>query len=702
MEKDWKPFEIRSAHTLPYSDWRMATDKLNTEKFYRSVRITAPASAFEPQKKVQTYSDPPALPWSAHYQDLLVSHGWSAEFETIIAHVPAEQAEGFAELFTNPVSNQVKNDAQKSNQVDFGPLVSARIFQPADGIPSSLPEIVAGEDDVIMAIIDDTIGFANTAFRKGPTSSRIEALWIMDARQFGDNKYGTVLYKSDIDALLKRFETDGRVDERALYRDLQKTHGIGSQFFRKTTHGTHVLDLMTGSTLEATKKDEVKVRDQQPIIAVILPRDAIKDSSGTQNEHFVEEAAKWIVWMSDKFVEATSKAPLSLPLMMNFSFGLFAGPHDGTSRLEMALHKVADRSDNEQKPLSIPFLPAGNSFQSQTHAILKFEEERPSQTLTWKIPPDNKVSSFIEIWLPKRVKAETNEGGEQSKIQLTISMPDGRTLEESKVTLNTGWEYCPSKEGEPVLSLRTYHQSIDDSVGKTRERVMIAVLPTKQPNLAKATIPAGEWKVEVTFLDAVDEGTSVIADAWIQRGGSVFGQPRLGRQSIFIDPNYRKLDTYGRPATTDNDGSAVRREGTWNALATTNGAISVGGYRLNKSDDRRGPSSYSSAASARYDNGLLDVSVVTERGAALHGIFATDTISGTRTALSGTSMACPQVARYVARRLQDGEPLDKLQAVKTHLAENATSSDSPNYSLVKLREGAGRLEVLEDMPGNKR
>lgn len=689
MGDDWKSFDITTPNRTPYSDWRNEIENTTVEGFFRSVRITGPASFFE---------NISGAVWSPHYQAELDHPG---ESETIIAHIDTTNMQALQNRFTMPVAKLLKAGDPQSGTVeteyDLGPLVASRIYEPASITASKPPKIYADKNDVIMSIIDDTIGFANTAFRKCLKSSRIEALWIMDANKYGENSYGTVLYKRDIDKLLCQFEENGRVDERALYREMQRVYGTGAQFLQKTTHGTHVLDLMTGSDLDATKEDGKKVRDQQPIIAVILPGDAIKDSSGTQNEHFVEEAAKWIVSVANKFIVKDAPSTLKLPLMTNFSFGLYAGPHDGTSKLEKAISAISDRGDGLKGPLSIPFLPAGNGFQSQTHAVMEFNKTTTRHTLNWRIPPDNKVSSFIEIWLPNRSRAD------RSNILLSITTPDGKTLTEiseedgeTSMALNRGWEYCPDEGDGPVLSLRTYHQSFCHSPEIARERVMIAVLPTQLPNVANATIPAGDWKVQLDFIGDFGQGDPVIVDAWIQRGGSVYGQPRLGRQSIFTDSNYRQRDAYGRPEMSDNSLSQVRREGTWNALATSVGAVSVGGYRFNQSDSTRTPSPYSGAATRRHPSRQLDVAVVTERGASLRGIFATDTISGSQTSLSGSSMACPQVARFVANAIQNKKvAVDDLQKVKDHLKRNATRTRGSGGHLGPLREGAGRLQMLE-------
>lgn len=60
-------------------------------------------------------------------------------------------------------------------------------------------------------------------------------------------------------------------------------------------------------------------------------------------------------------------------------------------------------------------------------------------------------------------------------------------------------------------------------------------------------------------------------------------------------------------------------------------------------------------------------------------------------------MACPQVARFVTKALQNNIALDDLKAVKNHFWSEATPSKAQIGNLSKLREGVGRLQILENL-----
>jgi hypothetical protein len=54
-----------------------------------------------------------------------------------------------------------------------------------------------------------------------------------------------------------------------------------------------------------------------------------------------------------------------------------------------------------------------------------------------------------------------------------------------------------------------------------------------------------------------------------------------------------------------------------------------------------------------------DVLALADTSRALRGVLAAGTASGSVVAFTGTSVAAPQVARYMAQRLADGQPVDR-------------------------------------------
>src|SRR3546814_3731241 len=112
-----------------------------------------------------------------------------------------------------------------------------------------------------------------------------------------------------------------------------------------------------------------------------------------------------------------------LPLVINFSFGINAGPHDGTDLLDTL---IAEIEDSVQRPLRL-VLPAGNSNLARCHAVLP-GGDREVHTLPWRLLPDDRTASYPEIWLPHRgpqppdlvaVEVRTPDGTASARVSAT-------------------------------------------------------------------------------------------------------------------------------------------------------------------------------------------------------------------------------------------------------------------------------------------
>ena len=90
-----------------------------------------------------------------------------------------------------------------------------------------------------------------------------------------------------------------------------------------------------------------------------------------------------------------------MPVVINLSYGYFAGPHDGTSAFEEAIELLIVLSTALGVTLSV-VLPAGNSYLLRTHAQVSFEKIGQVVLLNWRVLPDCRTPSYLEIWLPYR------------------------------------------------------------------------------------------------------------------------------------------------------------------------------------------------------------------------------------------------------------------------------------------------------------
>ncbi|MEP0147230.1 MAG: S8 family serine peptidase [Tateyamaria sp.] len=631
----WKPYHTMFGAT-PYSDWRVAAE---VERYLRGANFDAGKLA-RAIRHIETGGS-----FVGSFFDLLRR----SENFAVSAHFGPEKRTSGSRIGYAAPSSVVDNLFRDAGDLEFefGPLVDRSILrtrQTDELYEPSFPTEAWSSNDAICAIIDDTIGFANARFRKSATETRIEALWIMDGAQapsvpeefevFG----GLVLFRNQIDALLERFYSDGAVDEAALYAHLDNRFDAGLNALPSETHGTHVLDLFAGNQMGS----EVGASGAKPIIAVVLPQVAVRDSSGTHSEFFVQEAVAWINNLASRF---TTPEGEQLGLVTNFSFGLLAGPHDGHSLLERSLATIPAR------PKSAAVLPAGNSFGSRTHAVAEVTPSDPSFSIDIEISPLNRLSTFVEIWRPEQ-PTQSAPG-----LQLAFETPWG-DLSETDPQFGQGYEWCPGGQ----LTMRTYHLSAPRSPDGSRSRgmAMFAILPTDASDESLPLAPDGSWTL--SFSLDLAEGEDI--DIWIQRGGSVYGYPALGRQSRF-KAGQSSIDDFG----------------TLNALATAKKVVSVGGYVLSSGFE---PASYTSAGSPRFYSSFPDVSAPSDQSTTVPGIVASGTFSGSYASLSGTSVAAPQVARLLTECNFGNDAKTFLERLGSR---NPTNSP--------LRLGHGRLFLPE-------
>ena len=123
-----------------------------------------------------------------------------------------------------------------------------------------------------------------------------------------------------------------------------------------------------------------------------------------------------------------------------------------------------------------------------------------------------------------------------------------------------------------------------------------------------------------------------------------------GRQSYFDHECYHRFDAQGREIEHDDDQPpcVVKRSGSINALATGNRTLVVGGF-LRKEGRLASYSSRVSAGSLGAPQYLAPSDDSKVHG----GVLAAGTRSGSVVAMNGTSVATPQVARWIAKQLAE-------------------------------------------------
>jgi len=331
--------------------------------------------------------------------------------------------------------------------------------------------------------------------------------------------------------------------------------------------------------------------------------------------------------------------------VINFSWGNVAGPHDGSSDLERAMDEIVCKR-RKIAPTEI-VIAAGNNNLARLHAEFRFakeEEQQQPQCLRWRVLPDDRTPSFLEIWLPP------SEPVQASRIRLRITPPGRRHPEEGSPWLAEAaghglqWQ---ADDGTVLCEAR--YRYIPAPTG--RGMFLVALKPTRF-EAAAPVAPSGVWTVE---LKNQSFGPDDLIEAWIQRDDTPLGFRGRGRQSYFDHDCYRRFDARGKVIDSDADPvqeaspCVVKRAGSINALATGKKMIVVGGF-LRKEGRLASYSAGAAAGSHAAPRYLAPSDDSNVHG----GILAAGTRSGSVVAMNGTSVATPQVARWIARQLAAG------------------------------------------------
>jgi hypothetical protein len=590
------------------------------------------------------------------------SHGFKKGLVTFCTAIMTQKA--LEELSEEPKGLTAEFSAVKAliKRVELGP--PATPFEPS---PAKVvePQSARPPPTAIIAVIDDGLAFAHDSFRsQGKT--RFKYFWNQDDTT-GTNPpagfgWGRELPESEINALLTSCTHSGIVDEDELYEK------AGQELVaRRIKHGNHVMDIACGP-------DPVDPTYQPPyLIGVQLPRWVTEETSGGLLTPAVYDAITYILNRADQIAFDEQVAPL--PIVVNISYGTIAGPHDGTGVFETAIDQLIAGRPNALCVV----LPAGNHYLARCHARFHMPGatagDSPIQQLNWRIQPDDKANSFVEIWLP-----EFAVDGTRPRVDVRLTTPTGEV---------TPWVQPGHRFPPPLTPSARYLVQSFDPAGE-RPRIIIAVASTASPGSNPHNAPSGTWLIEVR-----NEGAEMTAEAWVQRGDTPFGYPLWGRQSRFDDAHYKRFDLAGRPWQEDTDPSYIRRHGSINALATGQYSIVIGGFRRND----RTATEYSGAGPVATPLVVPpprtgpDASAVADDSKVRGGILAAGTRSRSVAAMDGTSIAAPQVTRLIAEWMAKGLPSDRA-AVEAYAAGVDPSPPAPGSALEE-RIGKGRIERPE-------
>lgn len=530
-------------------------------------------------------------------------------------------------------------------------LVDVSQVLPADAIVGRVvqpnPKAAWGTPpEAIVAIIDDGIALGHGRFRDDAGRSRIDTAWVMDGVASGDHGhgYGRVLDQADLDGfIVDATGPGGFSDARFMALSGLVDHGrdLEETVAHAVAHGTGVLDLFAGHAAGdrnwAVTPPVPMARDaaaRAPIIAVQFPSAQARDTSGAGLRPFVRDALTFV--MAEVARMSGGGSP---PVVINLSYGLFAGPHDGTHPIEQDIERILGAHDNVHL-----VLPAGNGALVQSHGRVTDLAPGAETVLNWRVLPDDQTPSFVEIW------ARDDSG---AGLEVLVEGPDG----DASGWVGAGQPRQVLAAGGHVLGevTRSHFPSIGQGYG-----LLVALAPSLDHDMPGRVVDHGVWTVRVRNAGS----DPVSCDAWVQRDVGAYGRLRRGRQSFLEDAAYVRFDEIGDLRDRDTGPSPVQREGTVSAMATGSLPDAPGPLpeqlplpRLHvigawQGDAHGRPSMYT----ARTLDGARApaMAAVADTSRIHRGVLTAGTGSATRVALNGTSVAAPQYARALLNALVDG------------------------------------------------
>ncbi|MCU0920563.1 MAG: hypothetical protein MUF16_09540 [Burkholderiaceae bacterium] len=571
--------------------------------------------------------------------------------------------------------------------------VGRAIATPLSAKPQALPAAPFGPGPgvvpaVITGVIDDGIGFAHDRLFSADDTTRIEYFWDqqLPSAAWGPWGYGSEFSKRDpaggIDRRLSNSRYGPWVDEDEVYRlSGQADHakrGLKPLAARQS-HGAHVADLACNRPGPGTPPAR-PLAGVRPIIAVQLPATAVAETSGATLMPQIYSGLCYILHKAQQLASRCGRA--SLPVAVNVSYGLISGPHDGSGALEAAIDELLiEHNPPGSRPVRV-VLPAGNNFLSRCHASFTLDAHAIHE-LAWRVLPDDRTESSLDIWLPRGAKVDA--------LSVQVSAPDGGTgTGPFNVGGQTWFDVGNSRVGQAW-----FHASASPT---QRARITLWLAPTADPEGRLPLAQAGLWRIQ---LDNRAGGTPIRRiEAWIQRDDTAPGYRRRGRQSYFDDRAYQRYDDGGREIEVDQAASYVKREGSFNAIATGRLPVVAGGYR--RSDAR--PSPYSAAGPVRPPRRGQpnpdgpECMLPSDDSPSQWGRLGAGTRSNSCVALQGTSVAAPQLAAALAEWAALNLPNDRSTVHAAAQAQEALLPPLPQPKPKRVRGGGGRVRTDSNRP----
>jgi hypothetical protein len=493
--------------------------------------------------------------------------------------------------------------------------------------------------DAIVAAIDDGTWFAHQRLRGPDGSARVVWAWDQGAAVAGpsDLPFGREFDRQAIDRLIAAHTHDGELDEEGLYAAaglIDRGRPSPRPSFHRFSHGAAVADILAGGAPDDAEAQRLHM------LMVSLPQRVTHDTSGAFIAVFALIALDAILDRARAIIESNRgmrRPTFATPIVINISYGLTAGPKDGTGLLERYIEKRLAAWTMPDAPVSI-VAPIGNHRMSRSRARLSRPAD--SRSLQWRLPPDDVTPSFLEIWGRRRTRPASPT--------FTVSLAEPGATETPPAPRPAAFgAFADILDGGERVIGRAYfdwwpeNAANPDATG--REWLTLVMRPTRPEAPGDSFIAPGLWRLRVTRLGRL---SSWPLDLFVQRDDSLPGYPRRGRQSSLHDGVYAHVDAAGRALLADPEAPGpVRREGTLNALCAGPAVVLVGGT---DTDGRRAAYSALGFDNDRFRRSGPDFYGPAEGKASFPLVTAAGAASGSRVGVAGTSFAAPFLARRIA------------------------------------------------------
>ncbi|MEP3666601.1 MAG: hypothetical protein ABJN42_07695 [Roseibium sp.] len=563
---------------------------------------------------------------------------------------------------------------------------------------------------VIIGVIDDGINVAHERFFDPKGNSRVDYAWHQDgiAEKPSPVMFGRELTGPQITSLSKLHDTEEEILRALGLIDPVKAEA--TTLSKSFSHGTFVLDRLAGYpsgktryTTDANGKhhgpneNEGTHPEDRRIVSVQLHRRVTEESSGVLYTLFAMLGLQYIVDRARLVATEIRKGAgqkgeaRKVPLVVNFSYGLAGGPHNGEHLFERFVDQMVKtlEDDSDLGPLIVP-MPTGNRHLLKGHAHVRAEKDGTEcLDLNWITQPQDKSPNYLEIWVPRPPEASSGDGEESApklhlKLQppfgggeLTLTLPfdltkpgenQGRELIDkngnilAQVTLDT-------LDADNADDNKRLHPDEPDQYPKAR--ILIALAPSYPVSDDKVHIPPGVWRVTAHTRLMAGE----YMEAWIQRDDSPPQFRRPGRQSYLEltdwTPEQQREDELTEYIHSLEPGAGVSRYGAISGIATGHNMLRASGVRLY--DDNM-PALYSGAPHEGMRS--IRAAAPADRSRVHRGLVGTGGRSGSTQLMTGTSVAAPIVGRLIADYLAENTPDTTENAIEGFLCKNSHGKQS--------------------------